>query len=295
MKRIVEPELLDDLAPEDLLALGSRRDLRRVNAWMGNARAMERVLRIAFRDPPNRLVELGAGDGHFLYQVADGLGESWRGTRAVLLDRRPAVSPDTLQRFAGLVWRVETVTSDVFDWLRQPPPQEHDVLVANLFLHHFSAPRLAELCNLAARRARMLVAIEPRRSTWALVFSHLVGVIGCNRVTRHDAPVSVRAGFHGGELSQSWSGDGEWSLEERAVGLFSHLFIARRTGRIPGPDTAAATQRDRSPSDRSGRARSLYTQRRKSSRRVWGPGLQFPVGRVPSRGGTSVAVYSAPE
>ena len=165
------------------------------------------------------------------------------------------------------------------------------MLVANLFLHHFSAPRLAELCNLAARHAQILVAIEPRRSTWALVFSHLVGLIGCNRVTRHDAPVSVRAGFHGGELSQSWSGDGEWSLEERAVGLFSHLFIARRTGRIPGPDTAAATQGDRSPSDRSGRARSLYTQRRKSSRQVWGPGLQFPVGRVPPRGGTSIAVY----
>ena len=36
MKRLVQPELLDSLPPDDPRARGSRRDLRRVNWWMGH-------------------------------------------------------------------------------------------------------------------------------------------------------------------------------------------------------------------------------------------------------------------
>jgi len=228
MQRLVKPELLDDLPPDDRLAVGSRKDLRRLNAWMGNARAMARVVSSVPREQPRLLVELGAGDGNFLYGVARRLRGRWPGTRAVLVDRLPAVPWETRRKFAGLGWPVETVTSDVFDWLKRPRATDGELLVANLFLHHFSGAQLAELFGHAARGAHGLVAIEPRRSAWALAFSRLVGLLGCNRVTRHDAPVSVRAGFTGSELSQLWPGNGSWSLEERPIGLFSHLFVARR-------------------------------------------------------------------
>ena len=36
MNRIVQPELLDELPPDDPRAMRSRRDLRRINAWMRN-------------------------------------------------------------------------------------------------------------------------------------------------------------------------------------------------------------------------------------------------------------------
>ena len=44
MKRRIEPELLDELAPENPQAMGSRKDLQRINAWMGNSRIMARQL-----------------------------------------------------------------------------------------------------------------------------------------------------------------------------------------------------------------------------------------------------------
>jgi len=226
--RIVEPELLDALPPDDPLAVGSRRDLRRINSWMGNAHAMARALDTTPWERPRRLVELGAGDGTFLYRVARRWRGVWEGASALLLDRQPAVTLETTQNFARLGWRVETATADVFDWLRHRQVDEGDSFVANLFLHHFGNEQVAELFRHASRGARSLVAIEPRRSWWALAFSHLVGLIGCNRVTRHDAPVSVRAGFHGQELSHLWPENGEWLLEERRVGFFSHLFVARR-------------------------------------------------------------------
>ena len=72
------------------------------------------------------------------------------------------------------------------------------------------------------------IALEPRRSSWSFALSRQLWAIGCNRVTRHDAPVSVRAGFSGNELSRLWPQNGKWRLQERPAGWFSHLFLARR-------------------------------------------------------------------
>jgi hypothetical protein len=58
--------------------------------------------------------------------------------------------------------------------------------------------------------------------------SAVVGLVGCTDVTRHDAVVSVRAGFVSGEISRAWPQDGAWRIEDRPRGLFSHLFSARR-------------------------------------------------------------------
>src|SRR5436190_16442240 len=98
MQRHVEPELLDELPANDPRALRSRKDLERVNAWMGHSRIMARQLRWATRETerghscpqqrvsrepraessparrseaaadrnvraPLRIIEIGAGDG----------------------------------------------------------------------------------------------------------------------------------------------------------------------------------------------------------------------------------------
>jgi hypothetical protein len=101
-------------------------------------------------------------------------------------------------------------------------------LIANLFLHHFQEKELAPLLALAAARTDIFAACEPRRSPLPLAFSSLVGFIGCNRVTRHDAVISVRAGFAGNELSGWWPAKPEWHLEERSAGMFTHTFLAQR-------------------------------------------------------------------
>jgi hypothetical protein len=229
MNRRVEPELLDELAASDPRAIRSRRDLRRVNAWMRNARIMAGALRSVFRSrPPHRLVELGAGDGTFLLRVAQELSPDFRGTTAVLLDRRDAVSPITRGAYEALGWQTEIITADVFDWLGETAAQNPDAIIANLFLHHFSDEQLSDLLAQAARKTRVVVAIEPRRWVGSLAFGRLLWMIGCSQVTRHDALVSIRAGFAEKELSRLWTEDSGWSLRERPANLASHLFIAER-------------------------------------------------------------------
>jgi len=144
-----------------------------------------------------------------------------------LLDHQKIVALQTLSSFTSLGWRAEAEAADVFNWL--PAVEGMDVIVANLFLHHFEDAQLVELFRAIADRARLFVAIEPRRSRWPLFCCRLLWAIGCNAVTRHDAAVSVRAGFSGSELSALWPVDEDWQLTERRTGFFSHIFVARRT------------------------------------------------------------------
>ena len=255
MKRIVEPELLDELPPDDPRAAGSRRDLRRLNAWMRNHAIMANALQTAVNGrAPGQIVELGAGDGDFLLRVARRLSSfgvpsrtsrdgpnrpavggtglratgAWKEVNVTLLDRQKVVTPQTLAAFASLGWRAEAVVTDVFDWLQTPAPAE--IVVANVILHHFDDARLAGLLRVIAGHTRLFIAIEPRRAPWPLFCSRLLWAINCNSVTRHDAAVSVRAGFVREELSALWPDKRNWQLTEQRASWFSHLFIAQRRG-----------------------------------------------------------------
>jgi hypothetical protein len=226
MKRIVQPELLDTLPPDDPRAIHSRRDLRRINSRMGNHEIMANAFKKNFSDVPGQITELGAGDGNFLLQVAQKISPRRPNVNVTLLDLQKNVSTETLAAFAKLGWHAEAVVADVFDW--QPTGGPAEIVIANLFLHHFEDSRLAELLLKISARSKLFVAIEPRRACVPLFFSRLLWAIGCNDVTRHDAAVSVRAGFYCNELSTLWPDKQNWQMTERRAGLFSHLFIAQK-------------------------------------------------------------------
>jgi hypothetical protein len=229
MKREVEPELLDELPAGDLRAIQSRRDLQMVNALMGHSRIMNRVLAGAFNGrPPQTIVELGAGDGTLLLRLAKRTAPHWKPARVVLVDRKRLLTPETRAEFEALSWPVETLEMDVFEWLQRSQPEHTDLTIANLFLHHFTEPNLRKLLGHAASQTGLFLACEPHRVNFSYFASAMLGVIGCNDVTRHDAKASVRAGFAENELSEMWPGREGWRLTERQAGLFSHCFVAQR-------------------------------------------------------------------
>jgi hypothetical protein len=201
--RIIETEWLDSLPPSDPRAEQARRDLRRVNTIMGNARHIAAALAPRWHEGM-RVADLGAGDGSLMRAIQKKLpGE----IEPILVDRADGV--------------------DVLDFLREPGPRL-DAIVCNLFLHHLDGDVLSDVLAFAAERAPLFVACEPRRARIALEASKMLWVLGANDVTRHDAVVSVRAGFTGQELSVLWP-DATWQLEERIAWPFTHFFCARES------------------------------------------------------------------
>jgi phospholipid N-methyltransferase len=225
--RRLEGEWLDELPADDPRAQRSRADLRRINAIMGNARIVAAALKPLFPETPRSIVELGAGDGVFALRLTRLLAA--RDLHITLVDQQKIVAAETLRGFAEKGATVEVAQADVFEWLERPGPPA-DVVMANLFLHHFEDEALARMLSLIAQRTRVFVACETRRSAATMAGAKMLGFIGCNDVTRHDAAASIRAGFRDGEVSALWPA-GAWSLREEARGLFaSHLFVATRAG-----------------------------------------------------------------
>lgn len=229
MQRTVQPELLDVLPPDDPRAVRSRRDLRRVNAWMRNPALLAGALLAAMDGRELRsITDIGAGDGGVLLDVGQRISSRWKNVSATLVDRQKLTDGNTHRKFAAFGWRSSDEVADVFEWANQTATEQVDAVIANLFLHHFGDEELAKLLRAISKRTRLFAAIEPGRSRWALFATRWLWLIGCNRVTRHDAVVSVRGGFSGTELSALWPAGHNWTLTERRAGLFSHLFVAQR-------------------------------------------------------------------
>lgn len=178
-ERILTPELLDDLPHDDPTAKRSRMDLRRINFLMGNHRILHRQLR---NFPWSSLREWGAGDGRFLQRLRCRYRDS------VL------TGIDLIPRPAGLDRSILWHQGDVLHCDLDAP----DVVIANLFLHHFSLDQLPFLGTVLAR-SRVILSVEPHRSLRAMSLSLLLQPF-VNSVTRHDMRVSIEAGFRPQEL-----------------------------------------------------------------------------------------------
>ncbi len=229
LRRRVEPELLDVLAAEDPQALRSRKDLRRIHRAMATLSIVQRALdRGTAGCVPRTLLELGAGDGSQMLRLARKRADSWPGADVTLLDRLNLVEPQTLKAIHKLGWIPHVLALDIFKWLEGHDDSRTDLVVANLFMHHFSSNELARIMVGIAARCRIFLCCEPRRSALPLVGSHCIGLLGAGPVTRQDAVSSVHAGFQGKELSELWPNPQDWILHEYPAGLFSHCFLAMR-------------------------------------------------------------------
>ena len=209
MPRVVEPEILDRLPHGDPDARRSRRDLRMINAVMGNTSWLRRQVR---KRPLKRIVEIGAGDGGLCAQLAKDRPELE--LAAVDLAPRPAQLPA----------QIEWAQGDLFDVL---PELSGDALLANLFLHHFDTGALRRLGGLI-QGFRFICVSEPlrtRRGHWLGGLLHPL----VNHVTRHDMHVSIRAGFRRGEMPALLGLEvGDWEVKEFSTWRGAQRMVACR-------------------------------------------------------------------
>lgn len=213
MERLIEQELLDSLHAEDPSAMRSRRELRLINAIMGNHRWLETEIRRRIQ-PGWRVLELGSGDGTFGSRlVAKGVCEEAQ-LAGMDIAPRPARWP------AAATWIQGDVRAN--DW------PDAEIVVANLFLHHFEMPTLAQLGSRLPKGCRVLLASEPARRSLHLAQGRLLAILTLfGPVTRHDMLASIRAGFLRDELGQSL-GISNWNCRSTDTVFGAHRLRAER-------------------------------------------------------------------
>jgi 2-polyprenyl-3-methyl-5-hydroxy-6-metoxy-1,4-benzoquinol methylase len=210
MTRVVLPEILDTLPADSAAARHSRRDLRWFNRCMGNHPWWRRQLARTLR-PGDRVLEVGAGEGHL--RALAPAGTEWH---ALDLAAPPA-------GWKTSHWHQQDVRH--FDrWA------DYTVVVGNLVFHHFEADELRALGAAVQRHAGAFLACEPARTRLAAHGLRLLcPLLGMHAVTRHDARVSIAAGFLDEELPQALGFSPErWSWHAGHAWLGAYRLVAHR-------------------------------------------------------------------
>jgi SAM-dependent methyltransferase len=218
MRRITSAELLDD----DLGTPGeistSLDDLWRINRRLGGVSSSLRMLDHFFsrtRARTARILDVGCGDSRLAGHLRAQLLQRGIQSEFFVLDRRLTHLTSGKPAAAGLLPLVADVFAMPF------PEASFDVVMCNLFLHHFSGEAARELLRSLAQIAKSAVLVNDlERHVLPFLFIRVAYPFARSRLTRHDGPASVRQAYTRGELEALATDAGFRNFEAQRVPPF---------------------------------------------------------------------------
>ncbi len=200
MRRTTSQELLDDDLGTAAEIERSLDDLWRINRWLGGVETNLHLLERFFKRAGARQVrvlDVGSGDARLSACLQAELLRRNIRAQFTALDRRLTHLGNGRAAAAGLL----PVTADVF--ALPFAKASFDIVMCNLFLHHFSGERAQELLRSMASVAREAVLINDlERHVLPYLFIRLALPFARSRLTRHDGPASVRQAYTRRELEK---------------------------------------------------------------------------------------------
>jgi ubiquinone/menaquinone biosynthesis C-methylase UbiE len=193
MKRKIIPELLDSDAGTPSEIATSLSDLNRINRWFGGIATTQFLVERVARELGARslsLLEVAAGAGAVPAAVAAGLAHSDIHIEVTLLDRAASHLKNGNRR------------SVAGDALALPfSDNSFDLVSCSLFVHHLSPDEVVRFVNESLRVCRAAVVINDlvrHPAHLGLVYAGMP--LYGSRLTRHDAPASVRQAYTANEM-----------------------------------------------------------------------------------------------
>jgi hypothetical protein len=187
MKRVPSHELLDsdDGTPQEIA--GSLADLRLINRWFGGRRTTHSLIRhVSEKNRKRRIemLEVAAGSADVALSAQSRLDNEGIALAITALDRSPLHLPAGISRVVG-------------DALSLPfPDNSFDVVSSGLFAHHLSPEDVVRFAKEALRVARTAMLINDLiRHPLHLALVYAGTPMYRSRLTRHDAPASVRQAY----------------------------------------------------------------------------------------------------
>jgi ubiquinone/menaquinone biosynthesis C-methylase UbiE len=216
MRRHTTAELLDDDRGTPAEIERSLDDLWRINRWLGGVRSNLRLLERFFQragPQPARILDVGAGDSRLADRLRRALRRRNLRAEFVVLDRRHSHLRNGTPHAQGL----SAVVADVFNLPFRD--KSFDVVMCNLFFHHFSGEDARELLRrLSGIAGRAVIINDLERNLAPYWFIRIAYPFARSRITRHDGPASVRQAYTRTELRELVTRAGFRSFEiERFV------------------------------------------------------------------------------
>lgn len=190
MKRVAIPELLDTDSGTPAEIATSLSDLRRINRWFGGLATTQALI--------GHVAEKLHARSLSLLEVAAGASELPELACAKLQKRQIEIEVTLLDRAASHFGdRSNGNRTVVGDALALPfADTSFDVVCCCLFVHHLAPPQVVQFVNEGLRVCRKVVLINDLvRHPLHLALVHSGRPLYRSRLTRHDAPASVRQAY----------------------------------------------------------------------------------------------------
>lgn len=187
MRRTVTPELLDDDAGSAAEVSSSLADLGRINRWFGGVRVLTRLVERVAQKSGRReltLLDVAGARGEVPAQAARRLQQQGIQLETTVLDRATS--------------HLEGGKRSVVGNALSLPFREgsFDLVSSSLFVHHLEPSEVRQFVSEALRVARLAVLINDiRRHPMHLALVYAGLPLYRSRLTRNDAPVSIRRAY----------------------------------------------------------------------------------------------------
>lgn len=233
------PELLDGPLDDAAAVAGNLRDLRRINRLLGGTAISTAAVTELAGDPPLAvsLLDVGTGSADIPLELVRRLRAQGRAAGAVAVDSRAEIV-ELARTLDPRLRHPDGVELAVADGRSLPfADRTFDVVHASLLVHHLEPRDAVAFLREARRVARRGVVvndlIRARRFWW--LARALVALTTRNRVTRHDAPLSVRRAYTRVELRALLASAGLRPIHEATAVLGHRVAIAAVPIADPAP------------------------------------------------------------
>lgn len=223
MERVAIPELLDDDDGTPSEIRGSLADLRWLNRWFGGVRVLTRLVERVAEKSGHRelsLLDVAGAQGEVPKLAARRLQKRGIRLESTVLDRARS-------HLAG-----RNGASVVGNALALPfRDASFDLVCSSLFVHHLEPAEVRQFVGEALRVARVAVLINDIRRHpvhLALVYAGLP--LYRSRLTRHDAPASVRRAYTPREMADLLGATAAAVIDLQTYYFYRMGIIAWRNG-----------------------------------------------------------------
>lgn len=196
-KRKMETEQMDDFTVQGDLLTETLDQLARINRYLGGNQitmnGLKKILKDHPADKPLTIVDMGCGNGDLLRCIAEYGKKVGYDFRLIGIDAN-AHTVAYARKLSGNYKELSFQQLDVFSAEFQK--LEYDLVLATLFLHHFSEEEIVTLLQSVMKTATVgMVVNDLHRNALAYFLFRLLGLFIRNPMTREDGLISIRKAF----------------------------------------------------------------------------------------------------
>jgi 2-polyprenyl-3-methyl-5-hydroxy-6-metoxy-1,4-benzoquinol methylase len=196
-------EIMDDLEFHEEVVFQTLRELDFINQWLGgNAvtlEAVENIWRTIPKEKTISIADLGCGSGEMLRLISKKADQQNRKVQLTGIDANPHIT-DYAQNHSRDFDNIHFTTLNIF--FEEFQKLDYDIILATLFLHHFSDDELVILFASLKKQSKIGIIVNDihRHSLAYYSIKWLTSLFSKSSMVKYDAPLSVLRAFTRKEL-----------------------------------------------------------------------------------------------